>query len=36
MYYIAICDENEKFVSYIKMIIEKYKIKENMILYLDF
>ena len=33
MYYIAICDENEKFVSYIKMIIEKYKIKENIKFY---
>ena len=33
MYYIVICDENEKFVSYIKMIIEKCEIKENIEFY---
>lgn len=33
MYYIAICDDNENFISYIKMIIEECEIKENIKFY---
>ena len=33
MYYIAICDNNENFISHIKMIIEECEIKENIEFY---